>query len=158
MLLVSEALACLGQGLTALSGKQHSYGMMLTSRSIYGAGGELIFMLQALYTSLWFSDDKLELALSICAMVPFTFKILAGVIYPRVTMNAEDSTSRGIEEASLIGFYFCITSCFFAIMLIAVERSIPVDDDPSGMHRRDLLQSDSDSVGIIERSDDEEEI
>lgn len=124
MLMISQVLACTGQGITAVAARYGSLETMFVARAVYGVGSELIFMLQAICTSIWFREDKLGVALSLISIVPLSFKVLSGYIFPRVTTNSVDSGSMGIEEASLIGFYFCIVSTFFAVMLVAVDKSL----------------------------------
>jgi hypothetical protein len=89
---------------------------------LYGVGCESMFVTQAVFTTAWFQDSEISLAMGISASFPMLVSFSSGIIYPRIYKH------HNLETAFFLGSVVCIFSLIVSMVLVVLDKRADAHD------------------------------
>ena len=120
-LVVCSIFVVFGQFIGAVGGYKRHFWLICIGRAIFGIGSETLYVLKQVYTSLWFYDQEISLAMGFNNIIPFFFSFLGGIAIPLVASN-ENGQDLGIGIAFSLGAYICAATLIFAVLLLILDK------------------------------------
>ena len=100
---------------------------MLLGRTIFGIGGECMYVVQSAITSAWFKGNELALAFGANSSCLNIGETLGGFIAPSW------ADAHGLSGALFFGFGVCVIALFSAIFLVFVDWYVEKKDRQNGV-------------------------
>jgi MFS family permease len=96
--------------------------LLILGRALYGVGCESMFVTQAVFTTAWFQDSEISLAMGISASFPMLVSFSSGIIYPRIYKHHD------LETAFFLGSVVCIFSLIVSMVLVVLDKRADAHD------------------------------
>ena len=140
-MILFSILTIIGQGIFTVAGYMGTddlkddkpFVVSFIGRTIYGMGGECLWIWQSTLISKWFAGKELSFALGTILSISWFGNTITNYIAPPVAAHVS------LGFSLMIGLFTCVGSLIFAIFFILFDRYADRVDSRRGIQQRQLL-------------------